>query len=432
METLKRIESREAVIGVVGMGYVGLPLILLAAEAGFTVVGLDIDPEKVRRLKAGESYIKHIPSEKVRRLITQKFEPTADFAAVAKCDAVLICVPTPLTHHMEPDMRFIEATARAMVPHLRKGQLIVLESTTYPGTTEEFLQPILETSGLKAGTDFHLAFSPEREDPGNPTFHTRVIPKVVGGQDAEALRLAVAVYERLVDTVVPVSSLKVAESCKLLENIYRCVNIALVNELKMLFDRMGIDVWEVIRGASTKPFGFQPFYPGPGLGGHCIPIDPFYLSWKAKEYDMNLNFVELAGEVNVGMPYYVVDRLQAALNDRGKALKGTSVLILGAAYKKNIDDMRESPTFKVWEILEARGAAVCYHDPFVPRLPHTRKYDYVAESRPLTAELLKGVDAVVVVTDHDAVDYRFVVEHAPLVLDTRHAVKFPAANVVRA
>jgi UDP-N-acetyl-D-glucosamine dehydrogenase len=432
METLKRIESKAAVVGVVGMGYVGLPLVLLAAEAGFAVVGLDIDPEKVRRLKAGESYIKHIPSEKVRQLIARKFEPTTDFAAVAKCDAVLICVPTPLTEHMEPDMQFIEATARAMAPHLRKGQLIVLESTTYPGTTEEFLQPLLETSGLKAVTDFHLAFSPEREDPGNPTFHTRVIPKVVGGQNAEALRLAVALYERLVDTVVPVSSLKVAESCKLLENIYRCVNIALVNELKMLFDRMGIDIWEVIRGASTKPFGFQPFYPGPGLGGHCIPIDPFYLSWKAKEYDMNLNFVELAGEVNVGMPYYVVDRLQAALNDRGKALKGTSVLILGAAYKKNIDDMRESPTFKIWEILEARGAAVCYHDPFVPRFPHTRKYDYAAESRPLTAELLKGVDAVVVVTDHDAVDYRFVVENAPLVVDTRHAVKFPAANVVRA
>ncbi len=432
MDELKRIESKEAVVGVVGLGYVGLPLVLLAAEAGFPVVGLDIDPEKVKKLKAGESYIKHIPSDKIRRLGTRKFEVTTDFAAVGKCDAVLICVPTPLTHHMEPDMRFIEATARAMVPHLRKGQLIVLESTTYPGTTEEFLKPLLETSGLKAGTDFFLAFSPEREDPGNPTFHTRVIPKVVGGMDEHSLRFAVALYGSIVDAVVPVSSLKVAESCKLLENIYRCVNIAMVNELKMLFDRMGIDVWEVIRGASTKPFGFQPFYPGPGLGGHCIPIDPFYLSWKAKEYDMNLNFVELAGEVNVGMPYYVVDRLQAALNDRGKALKGTTVLILGAAYKKNIDDMRESPAFKVWEVLEARGASVCYHDPFVPKLPHTRKYELMAESQPLTRELLREVDAVVIVTDHDSVDYRFVVEHAPLVVDSRNAVKFASPKVVKA
>ena len=432
MEALKRIESKEAVVGVVGLGYVGLPLVLLAAEAGFPVIGLDIDPEKVRKLKAGESYIKHIPSEKVRRLGTLKFEPTTEFAAVRKCDIVIICVPTPLTHHMEPDMQFIEATARAMVPHLRKGQLIVLESTTYPGTTEEFLQPILETSGLKAGTDFHLAFSPEREDPGNPTFHTRVIPKVVGGMNATALDLAVAFYSRVVDTVVPVSSLKVAESCKLLENIYRCVNIAMVNELKMLFDRMGIDVWEVIRGASTKPFGFQPFYPGPGLGGHCIPIDPFYLSWKAKEYDMNLNFVELAGEVNVGMPYYVVDRLQAALNDRGKALKGTTILILGAAYKKNIDDMRESPTFKIWEVLESRGASVLYHDPYVPALPRTRKYELLAESQPLTPELLKRMDAVVIVTDHDSVDYKLVVEHAPLVVDSRNAVKFPSPKVVKA
>ena len=432
MEELKRIESKEAVIGVVGLGYVGLPLVLLAAEAGFSVIGLDIDPEKVRKLKAGESYINHIPPEKVRRLGTQKFEPTTDFAALSKCNVVLICVPTPLTHHMEPDMQFIEATGRAMVPHLRKGQLIVLESTTYPGTTEEFLQPILETSGLTAGTDFHLAFSPEREDPGNPTFHTRVIPKVVGGMNDDARALAVAFYSRVVDTVVPVSSLKVAESCKLLENIYRCVNIALVNELKMLFDRMGIDVWEVIRGASTKPFGFQPFYPGPGLGGHCIPIDPFYLSWKAKEYDMNLNFVELAGEVNVGMPYYVVDRLQAALNDRGKALKGTTILLLGAAYKKNIDDMRESPTLKVWEVLESRGASVLYHDPYVPRLPHMRKYDLVADSQPLTRELLKRADAVIIVTDHDSVDYRFVVEHAALVVDSRNAIKFASPKVVKA
>jgi UDP-N-acetyl-D-glucosamine dehydrogenase len=429
---LRKLQKRDATVGVIGLGYVGLPLVLLAADAGFRVIGLDIDPAKVAKLNAGRSYIKHIPAAKIRALGRKRFRAATDFRLIRRCDVILICVPTPLTEHMEPDMKYIADTGRSMAPHLRRGQLVVLESTTYPGTTEEFLRPILETSGLKAGRDFFLAFSPEREDPGNPTFHTRVIPKVVGGLDRPSLEMACAFYGRLVDRVVPVSSMKVAESCKLLENIFRSVNIALVNELKILFTRMGIDVWEVIRGASTKPFGFMPFYPGPGLGGHCIPIDPFYLSWKAKEYDLNLRFVELAGEVNIGMPYYVVDRLQQALDVRGRTLKGAKVLLLGMAYKKNVDDIRESPALKIWEILEDRGAKVRYHDPYIPVLPTTRKYPHSARSRALTPALLRGCDAVVIVTGHDAVDYRRVARHAPLVVDSRHVVKGRRRNVVKA
>jgi len=432
MKKLRDMEEGRTTVGVVGLGYVGLPLVLLTADAGFRVIGFDIDPVKVVRLNAGRSYIKHIPSAKIRELAGKRFLATTDFRKIRACDVVLICVPTPLTEHMEPDMKYIADTGRSMAPHLHKGQLVVLESTTYPGTTEDFLRPILETSGLKAGRDFFLAFSPEREDPGNPKFHTRIIPKVVGGLDAPSLRIACAFYRKLMDRVIPVSSLKVAESCKLLENIYRCVNIALVNELKILFTRMDIDVWEVIRGASTKPFGYMPFYPGPGLGGHCIPIDPFYLTWKAKEYDLNLRFVELAGEVNIGMPYYVVERLQRALDRRGRTLKGARILLLGVAYKKNVDDVRESPAFKIWEILDEHGAKVVYHDPNIPSLHPGRKYNYPSKSRALTPALLRSCDAVVIVTDHDHVDYRKVVRYAPLVVDSRHAVKGRHRNVVKA
>jgi UDP-N-acetyl-D-glucosamine dehydrogenase len=420
----KKIESKQAVIGVIGLGYVGLPLVREFTRGGARVIGFDVDGRKVQMLKAGKSYIEHIPASVIREMTgSGKFEATTDFARLKEPDCILICVPTPLTKTRDPDMTYIEATTDAIGKELRAGQLIVLESTTYPGTTREVMLPVLSRSGLKVGKDFFLAFSPEREDPGRADYSTKTIPKVVGGFDAASLKLAVACYRIAIDTVVPVSSCEAAEACKILENTYRCVNIAMVNELKTLFDRMGIDVWEVIRAASTKPFGFTPFYPGPGLGGHCIPIDPFYLSWKARQYGMTTRFIELAGEVNVAMPRYVVSRLIDALNDRGKALKGAKVIVLGLAYKKDVDDMRESPSLELIELLKHKGAKVDYNDPHIPKAPRTREHDLRMSSRKLTAKSLAGYDAVLISTDHSAYDYQFIVDHARLVMDTRNATK---------
>jgi UDP-N-acetyl-D-glucosamine dehydrogenase len=422
-DLLSKIESRKAKVGIIGLGYVGLPLARVFTQAGLRVLGFDIDPEKVKAIAEKKSYIKSIPSETVRAMRDKGFEATDDFDRLDEPDAILICVPTPLTETRDPDMTYIEKTSEAISKRLRKGQIVVLESTTYPGTTEEICKPILEKSGLKCGKDFLLAFSPEREDPGNPNWSTERIPKVVGGLDAASGRVAVALYGKAVTKVVPVSSAAAAEATKLLENIYRCVNIALVNELKIVFDRMGIDVWEVIEAASTKPFGFQAFTPGPGLGGHCIPIDPFYLSWKARQYDVTTRFIELAGEINTGMPYYVVTRLAEALDRRGKTLHNAKILLLGVAYKKNSDDVRESPALKLFELLEGRGAKVSYHDPHIPRIRKGRKHDVKQTSIALTAKSLKDHDAVVIVTDHADVDYAMVVEHAVLVVDTRNATK---------
>lgn len=430
MEVLDKIEKKEAIVGIIGMGYVGLPLAILSSSFGFKTIGFDVDDKKVNLLNEGKSYIKHIKEEEIKK-IKNIFSATSDFKKLKNCDVILICVPTPLTDHLEPDMQFIEKTGLDISKNMKKEQLIVLESTTYPGTTEEFLLPLLEKSGIKAGRDFYLAFSPEREDPGNSNFHTRIIPKVVGAYDEKSLKVAVSFYEKIVEKVIPVSSLKVAESCKIVENMYRAVNIAMVNELKILFLKMGIDIWEVIKAASTKPFGFQPFYPGPGLGGHCIPIDPFYLSWKAKEYDLNLRFVELAGEVNISMPYFVIDRLANALNERGKVLKGSNVLLIGIAYKKNVDDLRESPALKIWDLLLKKGANVFYYDPFIPRVPKTRKYKFEAESQNLDEKILKSMDAAIITTDHSTIDWKLVKNCAKLIVDTR-GVFDSDENIVKA
>ena len=423
-QLLRKIEDRKALVGVVGLGYVGLPLVREFTRGNAPVLGFDIDPVKVKALMAGKSYIEHIPAETVQQMIRSgRFKATTNFQRLGRADCILICVPTPLTSVREPDMSYVRATAEAVAKTLRKDQLIVLESTTYPGTTREVVLPILETSGLKAGKDFFLAFSPEREDPGRKDYTTKTIPKVVGGYDKTSLAVAVACYEQAIDHVVPVSSCEAAEAAKILENTYRCVNIALVNELKMLFDRMSIDVWEVIRAASTKPFGFTPFFPGPGLGGHCIPIDPFYLSWKARQYDMSTRFIELAGEVNVGMPKYVIDKLMYALNWRGKALKGSKILILGLAYKKDIDDVRESPSLELIELLRYRGAKVDYNDPHVPRTHKMREHNLKMASKKVTAAMLGRYDAVLISTDHSSYDYQFIVDNAQLVVDTRNATK---------
>jgi UDP-N-acetyl-D-glucosamine dehydrogenase len=418
-------KARQAKVGIIGLGYVGIPLALTAAKAGFSVLGFDIDEPRVQQLNRGESIIKHIPSAAIGEAVAEKrFEATARFDRLHEPDAILICVPTPLTKHREPDLSFVVHTAQAIAPHLRKGQLVVLESTTYPGTTEEVIKPILEATGLKSGEDFFLAFSPEREDPGNPHFGTATIPKVIGGDGPEALALADALYQQLVVRTVPVTSAATAEAVKLTENIFRAVNIALVNELKIVYDAMGIDVWEVIDAAKTKPFGFMPFYPGPGLGGHCIPIDPFYLTWKAREYDISTRFIELAGQVNTRMPYRVVDKLVEAVDRRaGKAFARSRVLLIGVAYKKNVDDMRESPSLKLIELIEARGAEVDYHDPYIPVIPMTREHAALAgrKSVPLDAGSIAGYDAVLIATDHDNVDYKHLVEHAKVVVDTRNA-----------
>ena len=412
-------------VGIVGMGYVGLPLAIQFAKANCIVTGFDIDPKKVDAINAGQTYIKHVPAESISALVRSKnFHATSDFAETAKQDAMIICVPTPLNGYREPDMSFVLGTGRSIAPHIRAGQLISLESTTYPGTTEDDLRPILEKgSGLKAGVDFHLAFSPEREDPGNRDFQTRDIPKIVGGMTDACRDAAQELYSKAVKRVIPVSGTRTAEAAKLVENIFRCVNIAMVNELKVVFDRMGIDIWEVIEAAKTKPFGYMPFYPGPGLGGHCIPIDPFYLTWKAREFGVQTKFIELAGEINTAMPRYVVTRLMEALSDRGKPLKGAKILILGLAYKKNIDDPRESPSFELWELLKERGAVVSFHDPFIPFAPKMRHHPEVAgtPSTALTPQTLSSVDAVLIATNHDGIDYAALVQHAQLVVDTRNA-----------
>jgi UDP-N-acetyl-D-glucosamine dehydrogenase len=434
-----RFRARDARIGVIGLGYVGLPLARAAAQRGFHALGLDIDRAKVELLNAGGSYINHITAESVAAVrATGRFEATADFARLGDCDAIILCVPTPLTRQREPDLGFVERTTEAVAPHLRPGQLVVLESTTYPGTTREVMQPILEKGGLKSGRDFFLAYSPEREDPGNAQFGTNDIPKVVGGDGTDAQRLAVALYDQIVTRTVPVSSLEAAEAVKLTENIFRSVNIALVNELKIVFEAMRIDIWEVVDAAKTKPFGYMPFYPGPGLGGHCIPIDPFYLTWKAREFDIATRFIELAGEINTAMPRRVVDKTVAALSElSGRALNGAHVLILGIAYKKNVDDTRESPAFKVMELLEQRGAIVDFHDPYLSAIPPTREHAHFAgrPSSPLSEAVLANTDVAIICTDHDDVDYEFLARHAKLIVDTRNACArrgLAGAHIVKA
>jgi UDP-N-acetyl-D-glucosamine dehydrogenase len=421
----KRIEDRSAIIGVVGLGYVGLPLLSVFHRAGFSVIGFDTDPKKITALSAGQNYLKHLGDTLVSDMTTAgRFAATADMTRLGEADAILICVPTPLGKHLEPDLSYVEKTADAVAKSLRSGQLIVLESTTYPGTTRQIVLPRLLNSGLKFGFDFLVAYSPEREDPGRKDFNTQTIPKLVGGIDAASGKVAAALYRTAIQQVIPVSSAEVAEAAKILENVYRSVNIALVNEMKLLLGAMGIDVWEVIAAAATKPFGFQPFYPGPGLGGHCIPIDPYYLTYKAREVGLPTRFIELAGEINHAMPQYVVEKTMLALNKIGKAVNGSKILVLGLAYKPDVDDVRESPSFELIEKLTDLGAAVDYNDPHVPATHHMRKYgDLGMKSVALTSEVLAGYDCVLVATHHKAYDWQMVVDHAKLIVDTRNALK---------
>lgn len=424
---LGRLDDRSATVGVIGMGYVGLPLALAVVDAGFRVIGFDVDERKPQALAAGKSYFKHISSERIAAgNATGRFSATTDFSRLGEADVIAICVPTPLDRHFEPDLSFVTETTQAIAQRLRPGQLVVLESTTYPGTTDEVLKPILEAGGLKSGKDFFLAFSPEREDPGNADFATTSIPKVVGADDDLAREAATRFYSAFIGQVVPVSNTRAAEATKLTENIFRSVNIALVNELKLIYEPMGVDVWEVIEAAKTKPFGFMPFYPGPGLGGHCIPIDPFYLTWKAREYAVPTRFIELAGQINSAMPGRVVEKLALAVDQRlQKGLNGTRVLVLGAAYKKNVDDMRESPALEIMELLQRRGANVSYYDPFVPEIPKTREHPALAGMTSVAwkEDLGRDYDALLLVTDHDQVDYHALLRHAPLVVDTRNAFR---------
>lgn len=424
MDLKDKIESKQAKIGVIGLGYVGLPLLMEFVEEGFTCIGFDIDENKVTLLKEKKSYIKHLSQKRIEGIVESgKFDATTDFSRISQVDCIIVAVPTPLDKHQQPDLSYIIDTSEVISKYLKQGQMVVLESSTWPGTTEEVMKPILEKSGLKYGKDFYLAFSPEREDPNNPTYTTKTIPKVVGSNDSYTLECATALYDKVIVQTVPVSSSQAAEATKLLENIFRSVNIALVNEMKMILDKMGIDVWEVIEAATTKPFGYMPFYPGPGLGGHCIPIDPFYLTWKAREYDIPTRFIELAGEINTSMPYWVVYKIMEALNEKGKSLNGAKILILGAAYKKDVDDMRESPTLKLIEILQSKGGHVDYNDPYFPKMPLVRKYQYDMESVELTPENLKKYDAVLISTAHSCYDYDHIVTHAQLVIDTRNATK---------
>ncbi len=421
---LAAVEQRSVAVGIIGLGYVGLPLMRTFCGAGFGCLGFDIDEGKVRKLNAGKSYIRHIPSSAIKEVVSAgRFKASADPKLLRECDALLICVPTPLNTTRDPDMTYVENTAHLLADHLQRGQLVVLESTTYPGTTRELVLPILQSTGLRVEHDFFLAYSPEREDPGRTDYTTETIPKVVGGMGPKSQKIAASLYASALRQVVPVSSCEVAEACKILENVYRCVNIAMINELKTLFDRMGIDVWEVVSAASTKPFGFQPFYPGPGLGGHCIPIDPFYLSWKARQYDMSTRFIELAGEINTSMPHYVIERLTHALNERKKAVNGSKILVLGLAYKKDVDDIRESPSIELIETLRERGAKVDYNDPFVPRTHKQRDHHLKMTSKPLTEKTLASYDCVLIATDHSAYDYEWITQHAQLVIDTRNATK---------
>jgi UDP-N-acetyl-D-glucosamine dehydrogenase len=432
---IDRMKGRRATIGLIGLGYAGLPLAFYFAEAGFRTIGFDIDPQKVERLCKGESYIGHIPSERVAAQVENgRFIATGSFSRLTECDTAIICVPTPLAEGRVPDLTCVTDTVRMVKEYLRRGQLVVLESTTYPGTTEEFVLPILSESGLKAGEDYFLAFSPEREDPANRTFDTGSIPKLVGGLTPRCLAVACAMYSEVVTDVVPVSSTRVAEAAKLLENVYRCVNVAMINELKLLFERMGIDVWDVIRAASTKPFGFTPFYPGPGLGGHCIPIDPFYLTWKARQYDFPTRFIELAGEINSAMPEHVVSRLVDGLNLLGKPLKESCILVVGVAYKRDVEDIRESPALTIIRLLDKRLATVNYHDPHVPSL-RSRHIGRVMRSEPLIPEIVRSADAAVIVTDHSSIDYALLLDNCSLVVDCRNATaqfRKPYHNVILA
>lgn len=422
-DLIEKIESRNALVGVIGLGYVGLPLAIGFAEKGFHVLGFDVDESKINDIGAGRSYISTISSEKLSPSVKKGLlKATSRFEELGKPDAIIICVPTPLTESKEPDLSFVINTAKEVSKHLRKGQLVSLESTTYPGTTREELLPLFEKE-LKVGKDFFLAFSPEREDPGNAKFTLSAIPKVVGGITKDCAEVASKLYSNVVKEVLQVSSPEAAEMEKLLENIFRSVNIALMNELKMLADRMGIDIWEVIAAASTKPFGFMPFYPGPGLGGHCIPLDPFYLSWKAKQYDFHTRFIELAGDINTYMPFYVVGNVAKALNEQGKCIKGSKILIMGVAYKKDVGDMRESPALKIIELLRERGAVVEYNDPFFPVMPKTRKYKYELKSKELTSSYLKGLDCVLIAANHSSYDYEFIAKNSKLIIDTRDSFR---------
>lgn len=432
MNLKQRVSVHQAQIGIVGLGYVGLPLALRFVEVGFPVLGLDIDAQKVNKLNDGQSYIEHISGDAVQAAKARGMRSTTDFSEARNCDVLIICVPTPLNEFREPDLSYVIGTVDSLVPHLRPGQLISLESTTYPGTTDEELLPRIEKTGLKVGVDAYLVFSPEREDPGNPNFTTRTIPKVVGGRTPDCLELGVAVYGEIIDKVVPVSSTRVAEMTKLLENIHRAVNIGLVNEMKIICDRMGLDVFEVIRAAATKPFGFVPYWPGPGLGGHCIPIDPFYLTWKAREYGLHTRFIELAGEVNSDMPQWIVSKIGDALNNRERAIKNSRILVLGIAYKKNVDDMRESPSVELMELLRDKGAHVEYSDPHVPKFPQMREHHFDLASVSITAESIASYDLVLLATNHDAFDYPLIQQNAKLIVDTRGVYQTQFANVVRA
>lgn len=429
---LECIRDKKAIIGIIGLGYVGLPLMLRFSESGFHVIGLDIDATKVAALNRGESYIEHIPSDAIQFARANGFEASTDFSRTSQADALIICVPTPLDKHREPDLSFVLNTADSLLPYLRPGQLISLESTTWPGTTEEELKPRVESTGLIIGQNIFLVFSPEREDPGNPDFNTRSIPKICGGTTPACLSAGIALYSSVIDTVVPVSSTRTAEMTKLLENIHRAVNIGLVNEMKIVADRMGIDIHEVIRAAATKPFGFVPYYPGPGLGGHCIPIDPFYLTWKAREYGLHTRFIELAGEVNNGMPDWVVGKVVLALNERQKSIKGSRILVLGIAYKKNVDDMRESPSVILMEKLRDLGAEIAYSDPHVPVFPKMREHHFDLSSEELSVENIAKYDCVLLATDHEKFDYTLIRTHAILIVDSRGKYLEPGPNIIKA
>ena len=429
---IRLIREKKSRIGVIGVGYVGLPLALRFSEVGYPVVGLDVDQSKVDALNAGHSYIKHIAPASIAQAVSRGFTATTDFSVASSIDVLIICVPTPLNRFREPDLSFVIGTMEALLPYLRAGQLVCLESTTYPGTTDEKLKPRIASRGLKVGTDVFLCFSPEREDPGNPDFTTRTIPKICGGATVACREVGLALYGQVIDKVVPVSSTRAAEMTKLLENIHRAVNIGLVNEMKIICDRMGIDVHEVIRAAATKPFGFVPYWPGPGLGGHCIPIDPFYLTWKAREFGLHTRFIELAGEVNHAMPEWVVNKLAAALNERGRAVKGSQILVLGIAYKKDVDDMRESPAVELMELLTKRGAHIAYSDPHVPVFPRMREHFFDLRSVQLTPEILASYDVVLLATNHTAFDYAMIARHAKLIVDTRGVYLESAFHIVKA
>lgn len=429
---IEKLNNKSAIIGIVGLGYVGLPLMLRYTEVGYKVLGLDIDPSKVEMLNQGKSYIEHIPSSVISCAVEKGFEATTDFSRSNEADALIICVPTPLNKYREPDLSFVTDTTDSLVPYLRSGQIVSLESTTYPGTTDEELKPRVESTGLVVGKDIFLVYSPEREDPGNPNFHTRTIPKVCGGYTSACQLAGLALYGQVIDRVVPVSSTRVAEMTKLLENIHRAVNIGLVNEMKIVADKMGIDIHEVINAAATKPFGFTAYYPGPGLGGHCIPIDPFYLTWKAREYGLHTRFIELAGEVNSSMPEWVVGKVAEGLNSHCKSIKKSKILVLGIAYKKNVDDMRESPSVAIMELLRDKGALVSYSDPHVPVFPKMREHHFDLCSVQVSNKTLSIYDCVIIATDHNHIDYELLREHALLIVDTRGVYSSPAPNIIKA